>query len=74
LRALRAPSDVADVYAVSTESFAKKLRYLKDTVRDLAHGEDPVIAMQTLEQDLAPVEKQEDGAWQALQIRACLNR
>ena len=74
LRALRPPSDVADVYAVSVSSFAKKLSYLKATVHDLAGGEDPVIAMRTLQQDLAPVEKQEDGAWQTLQITACVNR
>ena len=59
---------------MSITSFTKKLSYLTDTVHDLAGGEDPVIAMRTLQQDLAPVEKQEDGAWQTLQITACVNR
>jgi hypothetical protein len=74
LRSLRPPDDLADVYNVSISSFAKKLSYLNETVHDLAGGADPVIAMRTLQQNLAPVEKQEDGAWQALQIPACVNR
>jgi hypothetical protein len=74
LRALRPPSDVADVYAVSISSFAQKLEYLNKTVHALAGGEDPVIAMRTLQQNLAPVEKDEDGAWRALEIDACVNR
>jgi hypothetical protein len=74
LRSLRPPDDVADVYRVSMTTFARKLSYLSDTVHDLAGGEDPVIAMRTLQKYLAPVESQEDGAWQALQIPACVNR
>jgi hypothetical protein len=74
LRKLRPPDDVADVYRVSLTSFSKKLGYMRDTTRDLARGEDPVIAMRTLQQDLAPIENQENGAWQTLQITACLNR
>jgi hypothetical protein len=74
LRRLKPPDDVADVYRVSITSFEKKVSYLRDTVHDLGKGEDPVIAMRTLQQDLAPIEKQEDGAWQTLQITACLNR
>ncbi len=74
LRALRPPDDVADVYTVSLSSFAKKLSYLNETLHDLDGGEDPVIAMKTLQVDLAPIEKQENGAWQTLQITACLNR
>jgi hypothetical protein len=73
LRALRPSSDVADVYATSIGSFAKKLSYLKDTMRDLAGGEDPVIAIKTLQQELGPIESQENAAWQALEIPACLN-
>lgn len=74
LRTLRPPSDLADVYATSMNAFANKLRALKDTIRDLSGGEDPVIAIKTLQQELAPIESQENGAWQALQIPACVNR
>jgi hypothetical protein len=74
LHKLRAPDDVADVYTVSINSFAKKLSYMRDTVHDLARGEDAVIAIRTLQQDLGPVEQQENGAWRTLQISACLNR
>ncbi|HUO73096.1 MAG TPA: hypothetical protein VMU39_20175 [Solirubrobacteraceae bacterium] len=74
LRKLHAPDDVADVYTVSINSFAKKLSYMRDTVHDLAKGEDPVLAVRTLQQDLEPVEAQENGAWRTLQINACLSR
>jgi hypothetical protein len=74
LRALRPSNDVADVYATSLGSFAKQLSYLKDTMRDLAGGEDPVIAIKTLQQELGPIESQENGAWQALEIPACVIR
>ena len=74
LRTLKPTSDVAQVYATSIDSFAKKLGYLKDTMRDLAGGEDPVIAIKTLQQELAPIEAQENGAWQALDVPACLSR
>jgi hypothetical protein len=73
LRKLRPSDDFTSVYAVSVNSFATKLGYLRDTVRDLAHGEDPVIAMSVLQQDLAPIERQEDAAWKTLQVSACLN-
>jgi hypothetical protein len=33
-----------------------------------------VSAVETLQQRLTPLEAQEDGAWRALEIPACLNR
>jgi hypothetical protein len=74
LRGLRPPGDVADVYFASLGAFANKLSYLRHAVYELSAGEDPVIAVKTLQQQLAPIESQENGAWQALEIPACLNR
>jgi hypothetical protein len=74
LRRLRPPSDVADVYSTSLDAFATKLSDLEHTVRALTGGEEPMIAMKTLQQKLGPIESQENGAWQALEIPACLNR
>lgn len=75
LRALR-PSggDVAEVYSTSVASLSKKLTALKHTLRELDRGEDPIAAVKSLEHHLAPLESQENGAWQALQIPACMNR
>ena len=74
LSALHPPSDVADVYTASVKAFGQKLTYLKDALRDLQSGEDPVIALKTLQRELTPVETQENGGWQALQIPACAGR
>jgi hypothetical protein len=75
LRALRTSrGDVADVYSTSVDSLSKKLTTLKRTLRDLDRGEDPITAVKSLEHRLAPLESQENGAWQALQIPACMNR
>jgi hypothetical protein len=74
LRALHAPSDLAQVYNTAIDGFARKLDVLDAAARDLKAGEDPVIAMKTLQTKLTPLEQQEDGAWQALEIPACVNR
>ncbi|MGI8864441.1 MAG: hypothetical protein ACR2JH_08605 [Solirubrobacteraceae bacterium] len=74
LRALHPPSDVADVYTASVKAFEQKLTYLKDALGELRNGEDPVIALKTLQRELTPVETQENGGWQALQIPACVGR
>ncbi|MEA2159366.1 MAG: hypothetical protein QOD66_1746, partial [Solirubrobacteraceae bacterium] len=58
----------------SVKAFEQKLTYLKDALRDLKSGEDPVIALKTLQRELTPVETQENGGWQALQIPACVGR
>jgi hypothetical protein len=74
LRSLRPSSDVADVYNAAVKSLAQQLTYLKDARHDLKSGEDPVIALKTLQQELAPVASQENGGWDALQIPACMTR
>ncbi len=74
LKALHPPSDLAQVYDISLTAFRGKLAAMKAAVRHLHHGLDPVIAMKTLESQLAPLETSENGAWQALQVPACLNR
>jgi hypothetical protein len=74
LKALRPPTDVADVYSTAIKSFSSKLGEMRQTLRNLNRGEDPVVAIKALQQQLAPIESQENGAWQALQLSACLNR
>lgn len=74
LRALHPPSDVADVYSATVGSFAQRIRELKATARDIAHGADPIKAMQDLQQKLGPLESQENGGWQALELPACMIR
>jgi hypothetical protein len=74
LRKLSAPGDGADVYRAALAATAGELKALKGAVRALDRQQDPVIAFRTLQQRLGPLERQADGAWQALQIPACLQR
>jgi hypothetical protein len=74
LRALKPPSDLAQVYTTSLSAFTHKLDALAATIHNLNAGGDPVIAIKTLEQRLEPIEVQENTAWQTLQIPACVNR
>jgi hypothetical protein len=74
LRTLHAPSDLAQVYTTAIDGFARKLDALDAAARDLRAGGDPVTVMRSLQTKLGTLETQEDGAWQALEIPACLNR
>jgi hypothetical protein len=73
LRQLRAPSEVADVYAASVKAFSQKVDDLSTAARAIARGQDPVSTMQALQQRLGPIVSQENGGWQALGIPACVN-
>jgi hypothetical protein len=72
LRSLSPPSGVSGVYTGALRDVAAKVSALNDTVKDLGNGEDPVIAIKTLQSELAPLEARESTAWQTLGIAACL--
>jgi hypothetical protein len=74
LQRLHAPSDLAATYGSSLQAFSQELRVLRTTVRNLDSGADPVIAIKTLEQQLAPIEAQANSAWRTLQIPACASQ
>lgn len=74
LHRLSAPGDGADVYRAALDATAGELRALKGAVHALDRQQDPVIVFRTLQRRLAPLETQADGAWQALQMPACLQR
>jgi hypothetical protein len=74
LRALKPSGDLAEVYGISLRAFSRKLDTLSTTVHKIDTGGDPVKELQALQSQLGPLESTENGAWQALQIPACLNR
>lgn len=74
LRQLQPPNGLAQVYSTAVSSFSQKLDALHQAARAVAGGGDAVIAIKALQQRLTPLEAQEDGAWRALEIPACLNR
>jgi len=74
LKAVRPPSEVADVYTATVGSFEQKIRELRGTARNIEHGADPVRAFQHLQRRLGRLESQENDGWQALELPACMSR
>ena len=73
LRALKPPTELAQVYSTSIGAFTQKLSAMRAAAKEIDTGANPVTAMTALQQRLAPIESAEDGAWQALEIPACMN-
>jgi hypothetical protein len=73
LRALHPPDDVSSVYTATVGSFAQQLRYVKKAAHEIADGDDPVSIMKALQQKLRPLESQENGGWQALELAECVS-
>lgn len=44
---------------------------LRSTIKGLQAGNDPAVAIKTLQQDLVPLQRQANAAWHALGIPAC---
>jgi hypothetical protein len=72
LRGLHPPRDVADVYLAGLSALGHELSVLRTAVTGIHRGQDPGIAFRTLGTQITPLESQANGAWQALQIPACL--
>jgi hypothetical protein len=70
LRELGATGTFRDgVTATSAE-----LATLRSTLKGLRAGNDPVVAIKTLQQELLPLETKANRAWQTLGISACVSR
>lgn len=74
LRKLRPPHEAAAVYAATVNAFANKLADLRTAMRDLAHREDPVIVLKTLQHRLEPLQAAENQGWEALELPTCVSR
>jgi hypothetical protein len=71
LQRLSVSGDAADVWQTAVRTLSQQLAALETTASKIRVGADPVQAYKSLQQTLAPLETQADGAWQALQIPAC---
>jgi hypothetical protein len=74
LRQMTAPQDSADVWSTAVRSLSGELAELESTAARINAGADPVSAFKSLQRRIAPLERQADSAWQALQIPACQNQ
>ena len=73
LRELHPPSDMAGRYRDATNATAAEVGALRATLKDLKAGNDPVIAIKTLQQHLTRPEGRARLAWQSLSIPACVS-
>lgn len=71
LRRLHPPSDLAGDYRTAVDATARELAALRFSVKGLKAGNDPVVAIKTLQQQLAPLEARAAGAWETLALPAC---
>jgi hypothetical protein len=71
LRRLRAPGGMADDYRDAVAATSAELTALRSTLKGLKAGNDPVVAIKTLQQQLAPAEMKASIAWSALELPAC---
>jgi hypothetical protein len=49
----------------------QELRVLQSSLKGLKAGNDPIVALKTLQTQLAPLEKQAGAAWRALGVPDC---
>lgn len=71
LRRVGPPAGVADVYRAALAAQGQELVVLRNTVQAIHQGEDPATAVKELGQQLGPLQRQANNAWQALEIPDC---
>jgi hypothetical protein len=71
LKLLRPPTGMASDYTRALAASNGELRALRSALKGLKAGNDPVVAIKTLQQQLVPLEAQADLAWQSLDLPAC---
>ncbi len=72
LRSLRPPNPIAGQYSSTIQGFAQQLGLVQDSVQQITHGEDPVIAVKLLQTRLGPLEAEQQTDWSQLGIPACM--
>lgn len=70
LRAMR----TTPAFANAVDGTAAELSALRFSLRGLRSGNDPVVTIKTLAQQLAPIELRSSREWAALGIPACASR
>ena len=71
LQRLRAPGDMAGDYRNGVEATSAEVAALRSTLKGLKAGNDPVVAIKTLQQQLKRAETKAGLAWSALELPAC---
>jgi hypothetical protein len=71
LQRLSAPEDMSGDYRDAVDATGAELTALRSTLKGLRAGNDPVVAIKTLQQELTPAEAKASRAWTTLELPAC---
>ena len=71
LHGLRPSSDLQQQYTTAIRATDRELVLLRRALRGLRAGNDPVVAIKTLQDDLDPAEDAAARAWHAIEVPAC---
>ncbi len=73
IRTLRSLGDHGSI-EIAVSSMQAELAALRSSLKGLRDGNDPVVAIKTLQQQLAGSELRANTAWRALRVPACVSR
>jgi len=62
---------LAGSYALARNATRQELAALESTLKGLKAGNDPVVAIKTLQQQLIPLEQRATASWAAVGVPAC---
>jgi hypothetical protein len=71
LHRLKPPGELAEDYGAALRATDRELAVLRSTLHGLRAGNDPVVAIKTLEHDLDPAEDAAASAWHTAGIPDC---
>jgi hypothetical protein len=71
LHKLNASSDLEDQYEAALRATDRELALLRSARRGLTTGNDPVVAIKTLQHELGPAEDAAGRAWHEVDVPAC---
>ena len=71
LHKLNPSSDLESVYATAVGASDRELALLRSTLHGLQAGNDPVVAIKTLQNELGPAEDAAGRAWREVEVPAC---
>ncbi len=71
LHRLKPSSDLQGAYAAALRASDHELALLRSALRGLKAGNDPVVAIKTLQDELGPAEDAAGRAWHEVDVAAC---
>jgi hypothetical protein len=63
--------ELASHYERARSATRREVDALRSTIKGLKAGNDPAVAIKTLQQDLLPLERRARAAWRALGVPSC---